>query len=160
MVPAGLGCGDGGVRLTRVPICTRAFGQLDAPTLYAILQLRAQVFVVEQDCAYLDPDGRDTEAATRHCWIASPDGGIAAYLRITAEPGGEHRIGRVVVAPRARGQGLAGELVRQAVALVPGPLVLDAQSHLTGLYARHGFVQAGEEFVEDGIPHVPMRRPG
>jgi ElaA protein len=114
---------------------------------------------VEQDCAYLDPDGRDTEAATRHCWIAWPDG-IAAYLRITAEPGGEHRIGRVVVSPRARGQGLAGELVRHAVALVPGPLVLDAQSHLTGLYARHGFVQAGEEFVEDGIPHVPMRRPG
>lgn len=159
MVPAGVGCGDGSVRLTPAPISTRAFGQLDAPTVYAILKLRAQVFVVEQDCPYLDPDGRDTEAATRHCWIAWPDG-IAAYLRITAEPGGEHRVGRVVVAPRARGQGLAGQLVRHAIALVPGSLVLDAQSHLTGLYAGHGFVQAGPEFVEDGIPHVPMRRPG
>ena len=77
---------------------------------------------------------------------AAPDGGVA-------------RIGRVLVAPAARRQGLAGRLLTEALALVgERPCVLDAQSHLAGFYRAHGFTDTGPEFVEDGIPHLPMRR--
>lgn len=136
------------------------FGELDTATLYAILRLRAQVFVVEQACAYLDVDGRDDEPGTLHCWFAAEGGGVEAYLRVTVEPHGEHRIGRVVTAPSARGRGLAAHLIRHALTLVPGPVVLDAQSHLQGYYAGFGFRPHGSPFLEDGIPHVPMRLAG
>src|SRR3954454_11812413 len=86
-----------------------SFGELDAGTLYAILKLRCDVFVVEQKCIYADLDGRDTEPGTRHLWL-SIGGHIRAYLRILDD--GDHaRIGRVVTAPPARGAGLAGRLV-------------------------------------------------
>jgi ElaA protein len=135
-----------------------AFTDLDAGTLYAILRLRCEVFVVEQACAYLDLDGRDTEPGTRHVWCAAgPE--ILAYLRILDD--GQHcRIGRVVTAPRARGGGLDGRLVRQALTVIGDrPSVLDAQAHLVGLYARYGYTPTGPEYLEDGIPHVPMARP-
>ncbi|MFI7437041.1 GNAT family N-acetyltransferase [Micromonospora haikouensis] len=86
-------------------------------------------------------------------------GGVVAYLRILADPGGLARIGRVVVAPGARGGGHAGRLMTEALAAVGDrPCVLEAQSHLVGFYARHGFAVSGPEYVEDGIPHTPMRR--
>jgi ElaA protein len=155
VVRAAVGRGDGPVPLS--DIRTAAFDELDPRTLYAILRLRAQVFVVEQRSLYLDPDGRDLEPATRHCWIPL-DEGIAAYLRVLVEPGGERRIGRVVTAPAARGLGYAEALVRHAIGLAAGPVVLDAQTYLADWYARFGFEPDGPEFVEDGIPHVPMRR--
>jgi ElaA protein len=134
-----------------------AFADLDAATLYAILKLRSEVFVVEQRCAYLDPDGRDTEPGTRHVWIpAGPE--IGAYLRIL-DDAEVHRIGRVVTAPRYRGAGLAGRLVRHALAVIGDrPSVLHAQAHLVGFYGRYGYRQNGPEYLEDGIPHVPMVR--
>jgi ElaA protein len=134
-----------------------SFRDLDTTTLYKILKLRSEVFVVEQECAYLDPDGRDDEPGTRHVWCERGDE-VTAYLRILADDGVE-RIGRVVTAPAARGTGLAGRLMTEALAVIGNrPAVLDAQAHLTGFYARHGFAPAGPEFLEDGIPHVPMAR--
>lgn len=135
------------------------FAELDARTFHDLLRLRVDVFVVEQACPYAELDGRDTEAGTRHLWLTR-DGAVVAYLRILAEPDGVARIGRVVVAPAARGAGLAGRLMTEALTLVGDrPCVLEAQSHLVGFYAGHGFAVSGPGYVEDGIPHTPMRRP-
>lgn len=135
------------------------FTGLDARTLHDLLRLRADVFVVEQVCAYPDIDGRDVEPGTRHLWLAH-DRRPTAYLRILAEPDGGFRIGRVVVTPLARGHGYAGRLMTEALALIGDrPCVLAAQSHLARFYAGYGFTATGPEFDEDGIPHLPMRRP-
>ena len=136
----------------------RATGpDLRAEDLYALLRLRSEVFVVEQACAYLDPDGQDLTDGTLHLWFTDPTGAVASSVRVLAEPGGGSRIGRVVTAPVFRGRGLAGRLVDEALAVAERPVVLHAQSHLVGVYARHGFVPDGDEYVEDGIPHTPMR---
>ena len=71
------------------------------------------------------------------------------------EPAGAHRIGRVVTDPAHRGARLAGRLLDAALAAREHPVVLDAQSHLVHVYARHGFVPDGHEFLDDGIPHTP-----
>ena len=134
--------------------------RLDPQLAYGILRLRCDVFVVEQACPYPDLDGRDLEATTEHRWLARAEDPqeVLAYLRVLADPAGR-RIGRVVTAPAARGRGLASRLVREAVQAHGGQvLVLNAQSHVTQVYAGHGFEVAGAEFLEDGIPHVPMRR--
>jgi ElaA protein len=131
--------------------------ELQPADLYRILCLRSQVFVVEQECAYLDPDGRDLEPGTMHLWLATADGGVASYVRLLTEPDGARRVGRVVTDPAHRGRQLSARLIDRALTLVDQPVVLDAQSHLVGVYARHGFVADGDEFVEDGIPHTPMR---
>ncbi len=134
------------------------FAQLDVMTLYALLRLRIDVFVVEQQCPYPELDGRDTEPGTRHLWVAD-DAGPAAYLRVLAETGGGRRIGRVCTRAGARGSSLAATLMRAALEIdAAATIVLDAQSHLSQWYQRFGFEQSGEPFVEDGIPHVPMRR--
>jgi ElaA protein len=137
-----------------------SFAELDTTTLYALLRLRVDVFVVEQRSAYPELDGRDVEASALHFWVADRDPGEPlAYLRLLSEPDGTARIGRVVVAPRARGAGLAGRLMVAALARVGSrECVLDAQSPLVDFYARLGFTATGPEFLEDGIPHVPMRR--
>jgi ElaA protein len=135
-----------------------SFRDLDTTTLYALLRLRVDVFVVEQECAYPELDGRDTETGTRHVWLAH-DRTPVAYLRILAEADGVERIGRVAVARAERGTGHAGRLMDEALAVVGNrPCVLDAQTPLVGFYARYGFAPTGPEFVEDGIAHVPMRR--
>jgi ElaA protein len=133
------------------------FAELDAGTSYAILRLRVDVFVVEQACAYAELDGRDIEPTTVHLWT-SDDMGPTAYLRVLTD-GETWRIGRVCTRVDSRGSGLAGTLMRDALSrFVDRPLVLDAQAHLAGWYERFGFHANGGEFVEDGIPHIPMRR--
>jgi len=135
-------------------------GELSATALYGILRLRAEVFVVEQDCVYLDLDGRDLEPSTRHLWIEEEGrGAVLAALRVLAEPGGGTSIGRVVTAPAFRSRGLAAELMKTALATAARPIHLKAQSHLVDWYARFGFAPSGGEFVEDGIPHTPMVLP-
>lgn len=135
------------------------FDELDGRTAYALWQLRESVFVVEQECAYAELDGRDLDSDTRHVWIAD-DGRPVAYLRVLTDDG-EMRIGRVLVARPHRGHGLAEVLMRRALDLVGDrPSVLDAQSRLAGWYERFGYEATGPEFLDDGIPHVPMRRPG
>lgn len=140
------------------PIREAGFAELDAATLYRILQLRVDVFVVEQHCAYRELDGRDREPGARHVWIEADDGAVVAYLRTLGEADGTTRIGRVVTAPMARGAGLAGRLVGHVLARATGPVVADAQQQLQRWYAAWGFTVAGPAFTEDGIPHVPMRR--
>ncbi len=133
-------------------------GELDSRTLYALLRLRVDVFVVEQGCPYPELDGRDLEPETLHQWIAGAYGEPLAYLRLLTEPDGARRISRVVTAKHARGQGLARPLVTEAIRLAgDAPVTLEAQAHLEHWYARLGFERAGSDYVEDGIPHVPMR---
>jgi len=128
-----------------------------AGDLYAALRLRAEVFVVEQACVYLDPDGRDLEPTTLHLWLSAFDGKMASYVRVLAEPGGGHRIGRVVTDPHHRGHHLSERLLDEALLRCERPVVLHAQSHLVAVYGRHGFVPDGMELLDDGIPHTPMR---
>ena len=133
------------------------FDKFDALALYALLRLRVDVFVVEQECPYPELDGRDLEPTTRHVWI--DEGGMpVACLRLLAEPDGSHRISRVATAVDQRHQGLAGLLVDHVMATTPGRLVLDAQTYLEPWYVEHGFARTGDEFTDDGIPHVPMER--
>jgi ElaA protein len=135
---------------------------IDPLTLYAILRLRVDVFVVEQRCPYPELDGRDVEPGAELFWaIDGPR--VLATLRLLHDADGALRMGRVATVPVARSGGVASQLVRVALErcaeLDPSaPVVLDAQSHLARWYARFGFDVTGEEFEEDGIPHVPMRR--
>jgi ElaA protein len=141
----------------REEIRVASFRDLDVTTLYAILKLRVDVFVVEQKCPYPELDGRDDEPGTRHVWLARDDE-ILAYLRIL-DDGGTERIGRVATAPRGRGDGRASRLMEHALAVIGNrPSTLEAQAHLAGFYRRFGYTEAGPGYVEDGIPHVPMRR--
>lgn len=137
------------------------FDELDAHTLYALLRLRTDVFVVEQECPYPELDGRDEEPTTRHLWLAPRENRADphAYLRLLADPDGTARIGRVCTAPKARGAGLAGRLMGAALGHVgSAPCVLEAQSYLVAFYETFGFTVSGPEYIEDGIAHVPMCR--
>ena len=134
-----------------------SFAELDAATAYDVWRLRQDVFVVEQACPYPDLDGRDTEPGTRHV-LLHEDGTLLGYARVL-DDGSAWRIGRVVLTRAGRGRGLADVLMRAALEACPGrDVVLDAQSPLAGWYATLGFAVDGPEFLEDGIPHVPMRR--
>lgn len=134
-------------------------------SVYALLQLRCSVFVVEQACAYLDPDGRDLADGVLQLLGHDASGALTACARLLP-PGVAYEqpsIGRVVVAPAARGRGLAHALMRESLRLCaahwPGrPVLLGAQQHLAGFYAQHGFAVVSEPYLEDGIPHVHMRR--
>ena len=137
-----------------------AFADLDAATAYACWRLRQEVFVVEQGCPYPDLDGRDEEPTTRHVLLRTePAGTLAGYARVL-DDGGVARVGRVVLARAARGRGLADVLMGAALVEVGDRAsVLDAQAPLADWYGTHGYVVDGPGFLEDGIPHVPMRRP-
>lgn len=141
--------------LSRMDVRDAAAGELDAGTLYRILKLRVDVFVVEQKCPYPELDGRDLEPGARQLWIE--DGGeVVATLRVL-DDGAAVRIGRVATAATARSAGHAGRLMRRALELAGGrDVVLDAQSYLQTWYEKFGFVRTGDEYIEDGIPHVPM----
>lgn len=134
---------------------------LSTAMIYALLRLRVEVFVVEQACPYQELDGHDLDLTTRHYWL-SPPGAIEepqATLRLLEPTDGQFRIGRVCVARRARRLGEARRLLEAVLAEVgSAPCVLDAQRHCVEFYRTYGFVEDGEEFMEDGIPHVPMRR--
>ena len=140
------------MNLTTVP-----FDALDARTAYDVWRLRQSVFVVEQECPYPDLDGRDPEPGTRHVLMRDDDQVLIGYARVLDDRTA-WRIGRVVLTPGARGQGLADALMVAALAVCPDrDVVLDAQSPLRGWYAGLGFVVDGDEFLEDDIPHTPMR---
>jgi ElaA protein len=137
---------------------------LDAPTLYALLALRVEVFVVEQACPYPELDGRDLEAQTRHFWLESPGGEVISTLRLLEDHQNGttvFRIGRVCTKASERGRGHTNRLMRAALDEVGDrPCRISAQTYLSDMYARHGFVVDGAEFDEDGIAHVPMLREG
>lgn len=135
---------------------------LDAATLYELLKLRVEVFVVEQACPYPELDGRDLLPETRHFWLELAAGEVICTLRLMEEhAGGEKafRIGRVCTRRDARGQGHTTRLLAAALAEVGDyPCRINSQTYLAEMYAGHGFVRDGDEFIEDGIPHVPMVR--
>jgi len=139
------------------------FEALSADDVYDMLALRARIFVVEQDCVYLDVDGLD-----RHAWhLLGRDGtgALQAYLRVV-DPGRKFEapsIGRVVVDGSQRGTGaghaLIAEGLRRCDEAFPGqPNRIGAQAHLRDFYGRHGYVVVGEVYLEDDIPHVDMER--
>jgi ElaA protein len=136
---------------------------LDAAMLYELLKLRVEVFVVEQAIPYPELDGRDLLAETRHFWLETPTGEVISTLRLMEEhPGGQKgfRIGRVCTKREARGSGHSTRLLQAALAEVGDyPCRIDSQTYLVDMYARLGFVRDGEEFMQDGIPHVPMLKP-
>ena len=137
---------------------------LDAPTLYALLRLRVEVFVVEQNCPYPELDGRDLEPQTLHFWLESPSGAVISTLRMLEDQEGgatAFRIGRVCTRASERGRGHTTRLMNAALADIgEHPCRISAQTYLAQMYARHGFVPDGPEFDEDGIAHVPMVRAG
>jgi ElaA protein len=134
------------------------FAELTPFELYGLCRLRVDVFVVEQACPYPELDGRDAEPATVHLWYETDDGEVAATIRLL-DDGATRAIGRVATAANFRGRGLAARLIEEGIALAGAvPVTLGAQAHLSGWYERFGFRRSGPGYVEDGIPHVPMRR--
>jgi ElaA protein len=138
------------------------WAELGVDELYAILTVRCRVFVVEQTCPYLDPDGLDP--ACHHLWTGDA-GAVHAYLRVVP-PGAKYdepSLGRVVTAPEVRRQGLGRPLVAEGLRRVDAlygrvPVRIGAQRYLEQFYGDIGFVPASEPYDEDGIPHIEMVR--
>lgn len=140
----------------------KTFAELSTKQLYQILKLRAQVFVLEQTCAYQDMDDLDQQAL--HLYSEDDSGQIVAYARITAPNQSSSRyssIGRVVVDPSHRHKKLGHALMQAAIDAVlhaypEHPLKISAQSYLTHFYENLGFVNTGKYYLEDQISHQEM----
>jgi Predicted acyltransferase len=133
---------------------------ITAAQLYDVLRLRVDVFVVEQDCAFPELDGLDLLSTTRHFWLPiKQDGELAGCLRVLAGTDGVLRVGRVATSVTARGTGAGARLIEAAIDYIGDvESVLGAQTYAKGFYARFGYQPEGEEYDEDGIPHITMRR--
>lgn len=139
---------------------TKYFTDLTTSELYGILKLRAEVFVVEQDCPYQDLDGKDLKAW--HIWIEE-DGEVLACLRVFQYDETYSQIGRVVTSMKVRSTGTGRMIMEEGVRLAdekyPGfPIMIHAQSYAAGFYEKFGFKISSEQFLEDGIPHNEMIR--
>jgi ElaA protein len=147
-------------RVTDAPtLRTARFAELTPAELYGLLRLRVDVFVVEQNCPYPELDGRDTEPTTVHLWFADGDT-VLSTLRLL-QNGEDRAIGRVATAVPARGRGLSAQLVQRGIELCAGRVIdIGAQAYLEQWYERFGFRRSGPDYVEDGIPHLPMRLGG
>lgn len=163
-------------------LVVKTFDELTIEELYGIMQLRSQVFVVEQNCVFLDQDGVDTLPQTLHAFYpgdvrtmqdthgAEVGRSLApkAYARMlppdfpdgpASEPGARS-ISRVATNPHVRGDGWGRSLIGELVAgHGQGLLTLNAQSYLEAFYTSFGFSPNGPRFLEDGIEHTPMSRP-
>lgn len=134
---------------------------LDVKTLYEIIALRINVFILEQACFYEELDHKDYNAT--HLYTLDDKGKVRAYLRIL-DPGtsyDELSIGRVLVAPSARGTGLGRELMLKALSYITEqygevPIRISAQAYLQYFYESLGFTPASEIYLEDGIEHLEM----
>ena len=141
----------------------KKFNELSIQELYVILQLRAEVFVVEQDCVYQDLDNKDLDA---YHVLGVLDTKIVAYARIF-KPGDyflESSIGRIVVKKEFRKFQFGYQLVVNSIQFIENNLqqnkiLISAQSYLSKFYNSLGFTQVGEEYLEDGIPHIKMLKP-
>ena len=139
-------------------IIKKHYAALSLEELYEILRLRAEVFVVEQDCPYQDLDGNDKNAL--HIF-ALQGKEVVACLRVFMKADGNATIGRVVTAKSVRGTGLGKVIMTEAVAsakaMYPGcRCVIHAQCYAIGFYEKCGFQICSEQFLEDGIPHKEM----
>lgn len=143
-------------------ITVKTFSELDVYELYEILQLRSEVFVVEQDCVYQDIDGKDQIGL--HI-LGKKEGKIIAYTRCFA-PGDYFEnasIGRVVVEVSQRKFKYGHDIMKASIEAIKNKCQIDiikvsAQVYLTKFYNSHGFKQVGEGYLEDGIPHIAMLR--
>ena len=139
---------------------SKQFKDLEAQEVWAILRLRQEVFVLEQECLYADIDDSDPHAQHLSFWV---NGKLHAYARLLA-PGISYKqasIGRVVVAPTARSSKLGTELMQHAIreveALYPThEIKIGAQKYLENFYKRLGFETISDVYIEDGIPHIHM----
>jgi ElaA protein len=147
------------------------FNKLTTGQLYALLQLRQDVFAIEQNCLYPDLDGEDQAAL--HLMGFAADGTLCAYARVlppghfvrhegAASP--EARIGRIATRKAMRGKGLGHALMRKTLARMEQlfgtrAAIMHAQAYLEKFYEGYGFARAGNVFDEDSIPHILMRRP-
>jgi ElaA protein len=138
----------------------KKFDDLTPHELYAILQLRNEVFVVEQDCVFQDADNKD-----QHCYhvMGWRENDLAAYSRIVPPEisYSESSIGRIVTSPNARGNGIGRELVKQSIEelyIIFGkiPIKIGAQMYLQKFYESFGFRQTSDIYLEDDIPHMEM----
>ncbi len=140
----------------------KSFNELSTSELYKILRLRAAVFVVEQDCVYQDIDNKDQNAL--HV-IGYKDHEVVAYTRIfnAGHYFEKASIGRVVVSQNERKFGYGHDLIKESIAAIEKhfntkSIKISAQTYLKRFYETHGFTQIGEEYLEDGIPHIGMIR--
>ncbi len=140
-----------------------SFSELSPKALYEILKARAEVFVVEQRCAYLDLDGIDEHA--HHLVLQSERGDLLAYARLIPPTVKfqEPSIGRVLTTPAARRKGYGRLLMQESLsrlnALYPhSPIRISAQAYLEPFYNSFGFMRISDEYDEDGIPHIEMLR--
>ncbi len=137
-----------------------AFESLPPEEIYALLRLRSEVFVVEQQCVFLDLDGMDSNAIHLTGWS---QGELAAYARLFDKGlvGPYLSVGRVVVPKNLRRSGIGKLLMAQAIKTLyelygKQPVYIGAQKYLEDFYAAFGFAQVGEPYLEDGIPHLKM----
>ncbi|WP_299900310.1 GNAT family N-acetyltransferase [uncultured Aquimarina sp.] len=138
----------------------KRFDGLSTQELYKILRLRAEVFVVEQDCVYQDIDNKDQKAL--HV-IGYKNDDIVAYTRIfdAGDYFDESSIGRVVVSEKERKYGYGHDLIKHSISAIKehyktDKIKISAQCYLKRFYEKHGFIQQGKEYLEDGIPHIAM----
>lgn len=139
----------------------KKFDELTVAELYTILQLRIEVFAVEQNCVYQDADGKDQSAYHLCGW---DNDSLAAYCRILPAGISYHHpsIGRVVTAKAYRRGGYGKQLMQVAIAKTIKQfndpiIILSAQLYLKKFYESLGFVQTSEQYMEDGIPHIKMQ---
>lgn len=140
----------------------KPFNELSLPELYKVLQVRAEVFVVEQNCVYQDIDGKDEKAL--HV-LGLFEGEIAAYSRLfdVGDYFDNTSIGRVVVNPKFRDRKWGHDLMVASISGIQehyntSAITISAQLYLKKFYEGHGFVQDGEQYLEDDIPHIRMHR--
>lgn len=154
-------------------IVVKTWSEFTPDDVFEMAVLRSEVFFLEQKITEEEFDAADRDPSTIHLWV-SDDRGMAGYLRIVDSPASDspatahahegiaQSLGRMVVRADVRGQGLAERLMTKALDIAGGnPLYLHAQDYVTGLYAKFGFEERGEVFMEAGIPHrLMVRVPG
>jgi ElaA protein len=140
----------------------KPFKELSTTELYEILQLRSEVFVVEQNCVYQDIDGKDQKAI--HV-LGYYEGVLATYSRLFKPKDyfTDSSIGRVIVKESHRDKKLGHDLMRASIAAIKElfhetNITISAQLYLLKFYESHGFVAVGESYLEDDIPHIEMRK--
>ena len=138
----------------------KKFDELTAAELYAMMQLRNEVFVVEQNCVYQDADDKDQRSLHLNGWIGDR---LVAYTRIIP-PGISYTvpsIGRVVTSPNYRKKGIGKKLMEESISKTFGhfkgtEIKIGAQVYLAEFYRSLGFLQSSDQYLEDGIPHIEM----
>lgn len=147
----------------------KKFEALTSYEIYAILRLRSEVFVVEQDCVFQDMDNKDQYCRHLMAWqnIPGREPELVAYTRLVP-PGVSYdefpSIGRVVTAAAVRSSGIGRQLMEKSIVELyrlygTAPIRIGAQLYLKKFYESFGFEQSGEIYDEDGIDHIEMTRP-